>query len=250
MMKKLAAALLAAAITISISAPAFANDLVGSLADYLGLEHRKGADGTYYVSGDLDISSFFGTIAVTDEGLKLLTDDGLGTGNIHGDVAVPGKTYYISTAVIFDLVNDENTNAGVARVLKAIGSELTDKKLIKFSAKKEEGSKLVDSVKLVEKTFGKGYGHVPAIEIKMNDFYTDDEQKVELHLEFKLKDDYNFTKFLKQFVPGVDALVILEDGSTISADIEFWTNNYVETTDGEDVMAGDGGAIWKPTKNF
>ena len=252
MMKKLAAALLAAATIVSVSAPAFARPTVKEVADELGLEYEwVQEDQTHYLSGDLDL----GTLSVTDGlyTIPVMTDDSLGTGNIDDDVVLPGKTYYVSVAGVVKLLEIEQTGTWsslASKALRAIGSDLTDKKLVKFSTKKEEGSKLVDSVKLVEKTFGMNYGHLPAIEIKMNDFYTDDEQKIELNVEFKLKDDYDFTKLLREVIPGIPGnRIIFKDGSTICADIEFWTNNAVETTDGEDVMAGEGGAIWKPTKN-
>ena len=94
MMKKLAAALLAAAMTVSISAPAFAADkpkhpFVKDVAEQIGWEYSEVGDNNYDVllSGDLDL----GTVEVA--ALNLLTNDGLGYGNqIDDDVVKPGKT--------------------------------------------------------------------------------------------------------------------------------------------------------------
>ena len=261
MMKKLAAALLAAAMTVSVSAPAFAfdegdaNDLNTQFDDVgLNMEAELVED-DIYVSGELNLSDFVGTIPVANWGF--LTDDGLGHGNyVAADVVKPGKTYYISSALLLNLADPDGetapTEGEISQILKVAGKVLSDKKLVKLSVDKEEGSKLVDSMKLVEKTFGRNAGHLPAIEIKMNDFLTDDEQKVEMNLEFKLKDDLSAKDVIRDLgLPqdGDPNDIYLADGFTIAADIEFWVNNEVTTTDGEDAMAGDGGAIWKPTKN-
>ena len=252
MMKKLTAAILAAAMTVSISAPAFAkssHDFVNYVAGLIGWETAD-IEGTNDVmlSGDLDL----GTIAIAD--LKVLTDDSLGTGNyVDTDVVKPGKTYYIASNWLDDLLQELENRLDIDDKIgdldmKELGKVFTDKKLVKFSAKKVEGSKLVDSVKLAEKTFDNSKGHTLGIEMKLNDFFTDDEQKIELELTFKMKDDVDLTRF--GFInTSSDYSIYLEDGSEITFTVEFWTNNAVETTDGEDVMAGDGGAIWKPTKN-
>ena len=253
MMKKLAAALLAAAMTVSISAPAFAessHDFVNFVAGLIGWETAD-IEGTNDVmlSGDLDL----GTIAIAD--LKVLTDDSLGTGNyVDTDVVKPGKTYYIASHWLDVLVQDLQSNPFIgAKIgdldMKELGKVFTDKKLVKFSAKKVEGSKLVDSVKLAEKTFDDAEGHTVGIAVKLNDFLTDDEQKIELELTFKMKDDIDLTRFGAIKTSGDPYSIYLEDGSEITFTVEFWTNNAVTTTDGEDAMAGDGGAIWKPTKN-
>ncbi|HIX65879.1 MAG TPA: hypothetical protein H9736_06470, partial [Candidatus Anaerotruncus excrementipullorum] len=109
MMKKLAAALLAAAMTVSISAPAFAessHDFVNFVAGLIGWETAD-IEGTNDVmlSGDLDL----GTIAIAD--LKVLTDDSLGTGNyVDTDVVKPGKTYYIASHWLDALVQGLKNN--------------------------------------------------------------------------------------------------------------------------------------------
>ena len=253
MMKKLAAALLAAAMTVSISAPAFAessHDFVNFVAGLIGWETAD-IEGTNDVmlSGDLDL----GTIAIAD--LKVLTDDSLGTGNyVDTDVVKPGKTYYIASHWLDALVQGLKNNQLIGHKIgdldmKELGKVFTDKKLVKFSAKKVEGSKLVDSVKLAEKTFDDAEGHTVGIAVKLNDFLTDDEQKIELELTFKMKDDIDLTRFGAIKTSGDPYSIYLEDGSEITFTVEFWTNNAVTTTDGEDAMAGDGGAIWKPTKN-
>ena len=251
MMKKLAAALLAAAMTVSISAPAFAasvnHPFVDKVAGAIGWEANDiGDTRDVMLSGDIDL----GTLAVAD--MKVLTDDGLGTGNyVDADVVKPGKTYYIASNWLGDLVDSLQEVSDKFNTLdqKELAKVFTDKKLVKFSAKKVEGSKLVDSVKLAEKTFDDAEGHTVGIAVKLNDFLTDDEQKIELELTFKMKDDIDLTRFGAIKTSGDPYSIYLEDGSEITFTVEFWTNNAVTTTDGEDAMAGDGGAIWKPTKN-
>ena len=148
MMKKLAAALLAAAMTVSISAPAFAADLpltgltpgpvggyVEAVANLIGVDYELDRENTiHHLSGEWDM----GDLEITD-GLTvsynnirlpisdLLTDDSLGTGNIDDDVVLPGKTYYISLAGVVKfledspLIGDETLYIGRATLLKDMG---------------------------------------------------------------------------------------------------------------------------------
>ena len=132
MMKKLTAAILAAAMTVSISAPAFAkssHDFVNNVAGLIGWETAD-IEGTNDVmlSGDLDL----GTIAIAD--LKVLTDDSLGTGNyVDTDVVKPGKTYYIASNWLDDLLQELENRLDIDDKIgdldmKELGKVFTDKK--------------------------------------------------------------------------------------------------------------------------
>ena len=264
-MKKFLAALLAVATVLTMGVSAFASEhpFVERMANQVGWEYDEieREDGGYDVllSGDLDLGEY----AVAD--LKVLTSDTLGYGNyVDTDVVLPGKTYYVSSSRINDdfvpMLKAAFKNMEVDGIptdlshmidnmdLQELGRVLTDKKLTSFSYKKLEGSKLVKSVGLAEKTFGKNEGHIPGIEVKLNDFQTDDEQKIEIEVTFKVKEDVDLYRY-GMFDFNGDYALYLTKGSKITATMVFWTNNRVTTTDGEDAMAGEGGAIWKPTKN-
>ena len=102
MMKKLTAAILAAATTLSVGVSAFAipglppEVTVASIAKSWGMDYRWDAEEkVHHLSGEMDL----GTFAVAD--LRVLTDDGLGHGNyVSTDVVLPGKTYYISSGLL------------------------------------------------------------------------------------------------------------------------------------------------------
>ena len=257
MMKKLAAALLAAATIVSVSAPAFAlaeADVRAALPLFNG-DIEIGTDGVIYLDGEMDYGTITpdmvipGVIDLKNNDPILTDDSGSKANYVADDVVKPGKTYYIPFASFHGYADGVNTeNPTTSKLLSKI---FTDKKLSKFSYDKEEGSKLIQSVKLVEKNFEKlpqgdgPLGHSLAFEVKLNDFLTDDEQKVAFTTELKLKDDIQFTTELS----GQTFNICLRDGFTFNMEFEFWVNNAVTTTDGEDAMAGDGGAIWKPTKN-
>ena len=255
MMEKLAAALLAAAMTVSVGTVAFATppineSVVRAALPLFNGDIEIGADGVIRLDGEMDYGTITPDMVIPGVDLKdydpILTDDSGSKANyVADDVVKPGKTYYIPFASFHGFADGINTeNPDTSKMLSRI---LTDKKLAKFSYDKEEGSKLIQSVKLVEKDFenlpqAKGdLGHSLAFEVKLNDFLTDDEQKVAFTTEIKLKDDAKFD------MNGTT--IYLADGFTFTMGFEFWTNNAVTTTDGEDAMAGDGGAIWKPTKN-
>lgn len=260
MMKKLAAALLAAAMTVSVGVAAFAappmtdDDLKAAVEAGIAKDMKlfngevEIRDHKAYLVGDVDYGTITpdmvikGVIDLTGEtsGDRILTDDGKGTGNyVSADVVKPGKTYYIPFSALHGFSDGMDTEKKSTNDM--VADIITDKKMAKFSYDKEEGSKLIKSVKLVENDFGDGKGHMLAFEVKLNDFLTDDEQKVAFTTEIKLKDDAPFN------MNGTP--IYLADGFTFTMGFEFWVNNAVTTTDGEDAMAGDGGAIWKPTKN-
>ena len=259
MMKKLAAALLAAAMTVSVGAVAFAaptaDDILKEKVEDGIAANMKLFNGEVeirdhkaYLIGDVDYGTITPDMVIPGEidltgktsGDRILTDDGKGTGNyVSADVVKPGKTYYIPLSALHGFSDGMNTSKKPTNDM--VADIITDKKMAKFSYDKEEGSKLIKSVKLVENDFNDGLGHSLAFEVKLNDFLTDDEQKVAFTTEIKLKDDAPFD------MGGTT--IYLADGFTFTMGFEFWVNNAVETTDGEDVMAGDGGAIWKPTKN-
>ena len=258
MMKKLAAALLAAAMTVSVGAVAFAagpdESVVRAALPLFNGDIEIGADGVIRLDGEMDYGTITPDMVIPGVDLKdydpILTDDSGSKANyVADDVVKPGKTYYIPFASFHGFADGINTeNPDTSKMLSRI---LTDKKLAKFSYDKEEGSKLIQSVKLVEKDFenlpqDKGdLGHSLAFEVKLNDFLTDDEQKVAFTTELKLKDDLQFDTTIDK----LPLTICLRDGFTFNLEFEFWVNNAVTTTDGEDAMAGDGGAIWKPTKN-
>ena len=259
MMKKLAAALLAAAMTVSVGTVAFAapneSQVRAALPLFNGdIEIR--ADGVIRLDGEMDYGTITpdmvikGVIDLTGKtsGDRILTDDSKGTGNyVSADVVKPGKTYYIPLSALHGFADGINTEK--LDTSKMLSRVLTDKKLAKFSYDKEEGSKLIKSVKLVENDFNDGLGHSLAFEVKLNDFLTDDEQKVAFTTELKLKDDLQFNTTINNNNNKIPLTICLLDGFTFNMEFEFWVNNAVTTTDGEDAMAGDGGAIWKPTKN-
>ena len=257
MMKKLAAALLAAAMTVSVGVAAFAapnESVVRAALPLFNGDIEIDADDVIYLDGEMDYGTITPDMVIPGVDLKdydpILTDDSGSRANyVADDVVKPGKTYYIPFASFHGFADGINTeDPDTSKLLSKIS---TDKKLAKFSYDKEEGSKLIQSVKLVEKNFEKlpqgdgPLGHSLAFEVKLNDFLTDDEQKVAFTTELKLKDDIQFTTELS----GQTFNICLRDGFTFNMEFEFWVNNAVTTTDGEDAMAGDGGAIWKPTKN-
>ncbi len=147
MMKKLAAALLAAAMTVSVGTVAFAaaptvegvqNALDKCMTLFDG--DIEIIDDKAYLDGGIDYGTITPDLVIEDvidltgetSGDRILTDDGKGTGNyVSADVVKPGKTYYIPLSALHgfsDGMNTENPDTS-----KLIAKILTDKKLAKFS---------------------------------------------------------------------------------------------------------------------
>lgn len=111
----------------------------------------------------------------------------------------------------------------------------------KFKASKDEGSKMIDSIKLVEKkgadvvTGGSGRGWFVAV--KMKDNMTDAETKIAFTVTFTAKEK-----------AAEDLANVAAAGEKHSFSGKFWVSNEGKAGD-QDTAAGTGKVVFKPTKN-
>lgn len=154
-----------------------------------------------------------------------------GNGNKAPDPLIPGTSYYyvIGPSSQYD--------------------SLLDTSLIRFSLKKKEGGKYIDTAELVEKKFTKEFdghpaGRYVAIQITPKDNYSAEEYKSALVAEFKAKKDLVTTN-LADVVNG--AFPVFEAGTISSATPEDIVDAEQAVADAKKAAYGDGGTEANPT---
>lgn len=117
--------------------------------------------------------------------------------------------------------------------------DLADSDFFKFKVKKNDGSKIISSVKIVEKVVAGINGGVRdrAIEVKLKEDMTDKETKVDM--------TFTFTATQK----GVDARKAAYVGDKAVGDVTFYVSNTASNTEDTAWQAGTGGYIARPVKN-
>lgn len=259
-MKKLLASLLAASTVLSLSAAAFAYDVVGNVSgathpivdsDGEDVDAEKGAT----ISFDLDAGGVF-------------------------DVIHPDQTFYIplgptsGSAGSWTYVIENGTRNGIT-----IPSQFfADKDLFKLSTKDKDGdaSKLIKIYQEDSKTIKDAPSGIDTrfgwLEVVVGDTMTSDEMKGTMTLEFKPQrgdlaeaiydyyDDTDNFGSLDDEVPGLtgnsadkdDDIDLIEDWldemDTLKVDMTFWVNNVIEDGEDADVDAGDA-FVYNPVSN-
>lgn len=115
----------------------------------------------------------------------------------------------------------------------------------KLKVKKNEGSKMIKAVSIVDKNFGSGRRHA-YIKIELNDNYTNDDNKIDLDLTIT----NNSKKYWAVDVTGVEGLDSygLNTSSGLKGNLIFWVKNQVQDADA-DFQAGDKGVVVNPSQD-
>ncbi|WP_308754960.1 hypothetical protein [uncultured Anaerotruncus sp.] len=232
-MKKLLALTLALAMALSLGVAAFAEDaaLPGDEASEALKWH------TFWwadeASEELSIYGWF-----LDAGDKL--NPGLDVDETENDSALSGSTLYLLLQSSEDLPDLD--------------------KEVKIKVSREDGSKQVLSAKLVEKKLPDkefltdqeklieyhGDGRVWAIEVKLKEFYNDDEFKISFKLTATAKKDIPVPIYYYDLDEGHPYIPKGTKCTVYTA--PFWVTNRVLDAD-QDFAAGNRGETLKPAKN-
>lgn len=103
------------------------------------------------------------------------------------------------------------------------------------SDKGDDNSKMIESIKLMEKNIGNGRQWY--VEVKIKDDMTDKEYKLSPEVVFTLKED----------LTSIDAKLV--KGAKVRFYTTMWISNTKNETDDETYTAGKGGIYVKPVKN-
>lgn len=161
------------------------------------------------------------------------------------DYEAKATAYYSKKAFDADTTNVRPTET----VYYAVDEDLANGDYFKFKASKDEGSKMIDSIKLVEKknedvTGASGRGWFVAV--KMKDNQTDAETKIAFTVTFTAKEKYIEEVKSGLITDGTNTVAAAGDKVTFSG--KFWVSN--QELDGDrDTTAGTGKVVFKPTKN-
>lgn len=205
-MKKLLALLLAMACVLSLSVSAFA------------------------WSTDPDITVPADTIQF--DNAKAYVDGGH-KGDLTAPTAATGFEVHPDNKVYFWLVNTGGVD----------GSDLVDSNLFTFKVKKSnDASKIVDSIKVVEKTITSiSTARQPYIEVKFKEDMTTNDYKVSLEFTFTAK-----TKGVEKYKTAIPTLA---SGQKVIWKTNFWVKNSEEKSDDVTWDVGQKGWTAKPVKN-
>lgn len=177
--------------------------------------------------------------------LALATVLSLGVVSFAADneVSVSHGTVYTDKGVVMDIENDTFTPD--RKIYFSFGTAenalLNNEDGYKFSYKKGDNSKMIESIKLIEKNIG--LGRQWYVEVKIKDDMTDTEFKFNPEFTFTAKEDLVLD-------PDDDNIQIPKGTKLVVDDITFWISNTgIENEDDIDRTAGTGGEIFKPVKN-
>ncbi|WP_195376623.1 hypothetical protein [Anaerotruncus rubiinfantis] len=146
------------------------------------------------------------------------TDKGVAITDLEAKLAPDQKIYFGFNDTINTFLNDEDA--------------------YKFKGDKgSDNSKMIESVKLVQKNLGGGAGRRWYVEVKVKDDMTDKEYKLSPEVVFTLKKDAEI---------GGEPY---KDGEKFRFYTVLWIGNTTDTTDDSDETAGTGGKMIKPVKN-
>ena len=125
-----------------------------------------------------------------------------------------------------------------------LGDIIDDGKLIKGKTSKgDDNTKIIESVKLVQKDIGAGRAWY--VEVKVKDDMTDNEYKITP--EFSLSVKKNLDADLKE--TDVADKIVYGAGAKVAYKATLWISNAKNETDDETYAAGKGGVYVKPIKN-
>ena len=206
-MKKFLATLLALALVCTLGVSALAKNK--ATIDIGDLGYTLGGDS----GGDINLI----------ENVPLFVDTDWSQPIHDGDVVYPDKTGYLPLVFVPQVAGNYKhlmplqmlEDLGDKAYIRPVGNLLTDKKLTSVKLHKEDGSKLLKSVEIVQKDFDSLYypesedsdnllelafHHVPALKFVFNDFLTDDEQKVSGYVDIKIKKNAAYLYDLGKYV--------------------------------------------------
>lgn len=232
-MKKLLAMVLALTMLLGLSITAFAADADDAFAGVVD-------ELTYYVDDSGEVGTYYG---IVEAGAAAPVSDEEGN-----DTIKPAKTIYFE-----------------------VERELAESDLLSVKFKKEDGAKLIDSIKLVEKKLtnavyadniggpGTSGERCWYIAVKLKDSMADDETKISFSMTVKAKKDLYVCTRDNEFyetaekaqADGHDAgnIVKVPAGTSYKKMVNaFWMNNKTVNAD-YDGAAGTGGLLIKQTKN-
>ena len=140
--------------------------------------------------------------------------------------------YYKGAVMATDTVRPTET------VYYNVDKDYANGDYFKFKASKDEGSKMIDSIKLVEAKDKGVAGRAWYVAVKMKDNMTDAETKISFSVSFTAKQAYVDDHANTQVVAG--------DKHCFSG--KFWVSNEGKAGD-QDTAAGTGKVVFKPTAN-
>ena len=222
-MKKVLSLVLALACVLSLSAVAFAADPVDT--------------GKIYNS-DGDVSDNVG-------------DPKAGIGYVKGDPVTPASTIYVplGTNMDEDFFNDSAVRGQLGDIPRVTLGQLVDTDLFKFSVDKDDGAKLIKSIKVKDDYRLGSMTRTAYLVIEFNDVTDTDEHKTTGTIEFKAKKD----KVAGQkpgsddAMTGTGGLSAWAKNDTYTINYNFWvSNDPVHNDDNPDV--GDR-VYFDPDKN-
>jgi len=204
-MKKVLALVLALATVMSMGVVAFADDVD---------DFKKGED-----IGTIDVK-----VVYDDKGNKIDMEK----------KQAPDQKFYIGIDI------NELGAAGAN-----LGDILDEGKLMKLKTSKgDDNTKLIESVKLIEKKLEKR-ARQWYIEVKVKDDMSFDEFKLTPEATISVKKD--LTADLKEAKDG--DTVVFHEGGEVTYRAVLWIGNSEDNTDDETYSAGKGGVYVKPVKN-
>ena len=216
-MKRVLSALMAGALTVAMAVPAFAAD---------------SAFGTAY---DEDGVSTF------DDGADVKIDGGI----IKGDPARPNGTYYISlgTSTTAPITLSSVQTSGTITDVQL--NELVDTDVFKLKVNKDDGSKYIKKISVVEDKVLGSLTRTSYLKIELNDSTTTSELKATGDIIFTAKDSSaNLITAKKVSRAGAD----WGKDAVITIPYSLWINN--KEVKGEDGEADTGDRVYfKPSSN-
>ena len=222
-MKKVLSLVLALACVLSLSAVAFAADPV---------------DPSKIYNSDGDVSDKVG-------------DPSAGIGSIKGDPVTPASTLYVPLGMNMDedFFADPAVRGQLGDITRVTLGQLVDTDLFKFSVDKDDGAKLIKSIKVKDDYRLGSMTRTAYLVIEFNDITDTDEHKATGTIEFKAKKDKDPGKKpgSDDAMTGTGGLSTWAKNDTYTINYNFWvSNDPVRNDDNPDV--GDR-VYFDPDKN-
>lgn len=151
-----------------------------------------------------------------------------------------GSATYDETGTV---VSDTTLYYSLDQIVNANVSDLADKDYFSVKFKKDDGSKAIKSISVVEKSIkANSDGRKEYIKLELNEDQTDADTKVQFTVTFTAKKD----AVGKTYVTSEGAI---ESGDKIIAVGKIFVSNDVKNDTDESFTAGDTGYVAKPVKN-
>ncbi|WP_368234490.1 hypothetical protein [Anaerotruncus rubiinfantis] len=202
--------------------------LVLALATVLSMSVVAFADAEQDFKDGKDIGNIKVTTIYNDKGTAIADLD---------KVQAPDSKYYIGLD-ISEFGIDKNE----------LGDIIDEGKLLKLKTSKgDDNTKIIESVKLIEKKLD-NRARQWYIEVKVKDDMTDKEYKISPEFNLQVKKDLIVDGgTLREIKSGETAT--FKAGGEVNYIASLWIGNTTDTTDDSDETAGTGGKMIKPVKN-